>query len=277
MYGWDARFWLAASPVIVIFLAIEWLLHYGRVSFTQPLAFVGTLTISLLGGIFPVLLLAASRQKGEYVPGTTLRLLGHPAVLSGLYIFFVASILLHGLVIWQDPWQRLAALLTGAIILATTGVIMRRGAFRPRTVVELRVDKRAAGLAHFNLVGHGRPMLAAIEARHHGSEQQMEASQGMVTDFQTLQSISFTLPPGAPREVKVWAHQITSEGDSAPLAALLAVRDAHGVARPALDLAQAGGHVVFPATAEISAVELTFAQPAPTYGVPAATAPSTMP
>jgi hypothetical protein len=211
--------------------------------------------------VFPVLLLAASRRKGEYMPGIAVRLLGHPAVLAGLYLLFVAGILLHGLVIWQDPFQRAAALLTGAITLVATGLIIRRGAFRPRAVVELWVDKRAGGLAHFSLVCRGRPMRAGVHLRYRTSEECLEAAEGTVANFQTLQSASFALLPGAPREVKVWAHEITPEGDSLPLPALLTVRDHTGAATPPFDLAQSGGQVVLPCATGASVLDLSFPQP----------------
>ena len=39
----------------------------------------------MLGGMLPALLLIASRRKGEYVPATVLRVVGHPMVLGGVY------------------------------------------------------------------------------------------------------------------------------------------------------------------------------------------------
>lgn len=255
---WDARFWLGATPATMIFVVIEWLLLNGMVSFTRPLAFLGTLTVSLLGGIFPVLLLAASRRKGDYVPSTVFRFLGHPVLLIGVYLLMMSGIFLHGLVIWHDPLERASALLTGTIILVTTGVIIRRGAFRPRTVIVLCTDMQAAGPAHFSIIGHGRPMRASVHLRYSTSEEHLDVAHGTMASVQTLQSISFALPPGAPREVKVWAHQITSEGESVPMPALLTVRDARGVARPPFDLARSRGQHVFLLDDEAPAIELAF-------------------
>jgi amino acid permease len=259
---WDAWFWLGATPPVVIFLVIEWMLLSGRVSFARPLAFLGTLTVSLLGGIFPVLLLAASRRKGEYVPGTVFRLLSHPVLLAGVYLLLVTGILLHGLVIWQDPFERAAALLVGAIILGATAVIIQRGAFRSRAVVEMRVDRRADGQAVFNLVGHGRPMLTGIHLRYGTSEERLSTAHAAVAGFQALRSATFELPLGAPREIKVWAHQITPEGNSVPLSALLNVWGGSENASQTFDLAQSGGQVVVPFSVETSVVELSFPQPA---------------
>ena len=39
----DRRFWLSASPVLIVFGYVEWLLLTGRHSFTAPLSFLGVL------------------------------------------------------------------------------------------------------------------------------------------------------------------------------------------------------------------------------------------
>src|SRR5262245_11126787 len=75
------HFGLCIAPVAAIFLAIEGLLLTGQESFAGPLGFLGALAVPLLAGIFPMLMLAASRRKGEFVPGVTFGFLGHPLVV----------------------------------------------------------------------------------------------------------------------------------------------------------------------------------------------------
>src|SRR5437016_5425037 len=103
------RLFLSASPLAAGFLLTEWLSAHGDQSFTGLLSFLGTILVSLFGGVFPVLLLAAGRRKGEFVPGFACRSLGSPPVLAVLYLTFLASLLVHGLVIWQSPAARAAA------------------------------------------------------------------------------------------------------------------------------------------------------------------------
>ena len=102
-------------PVVLIFGLGEWLIA-ADVSFADPIGVLGVLAYSVLGGMLPALLLLASRRKGEYVPAIVVRLVGHPLVLASLYVLFAASFVLHGLVIWEDPLQRLAALSVGAAL-----------------------------------------------------------------------------------------------------------------------------------------------------------------
>ncbi|UCC64125.1 MAG: hypothetical protein JSV36_03440, partial [Anaerolineae bacterium] len=117
LLGARGRYLLSVAPVAAVFVLTEWLLLNGAESFAEPLSFLGVIVISLLGGTFPVLLLIASRRKGEVVPGVVYRFLGHPLVTTGIYLLFLASLLLHGLVIWENPVQRAAALAVGLLML----------------------------------------------------------------------------------------------------------------------------------------------------------------
>ena len=126
------RFALSISPVVLIFLVTQALLWTGRESFTKPLSFSGTITATIVGGIFPVLMLLASRRKGERVPGFVWRGLGHPVLLGALYFVFLASIIFHGLFIWQRPLERGIALLVAALLVGATILMVRRGRFQAK-------------------------------------------------------------------------------------------------------------------------------------------------
>ncbi|MCL4393265.1 MAG: hypothetical protein M1482_00305, partial [Chloroflexi bacterium] len=101
------------------------LLVVGQESVAAPLSFLGTLAVPLLGGIFPMLMLAASRRKGDYVPAAIFRWLGHPVLILGIYSLFLVTILLHGLVIWQSPFERASALVAGAVMFGMTLLSVR--------------------------------------------------------------------------------------------------------------------------------------------------------
>ena len=70
-----ADFAVGAGALLVIFLVVEVLLSRGSISFTGPLNLVGTLTLPLLAGVFPMLLLVAARRRGDRLPG---RMIGFP-------------------------------------------------------------------------------------------------------------------------------------------------------------------------------------------------------
>ena len=120
---------------------IEWMLLAGKGSFAEPLGFLGVIVISLLGGVFPMLLLVAGRRKGEIVPGVVYRALGHPVLTTGIYLLYLAVLFLHGLAIWENPMERVAAVAVGVMMLGVTIRLVRRGTFGPRGAVTLQEDQ----------------------------------------------------------------------------------------------------------------------------------------
>jgi hypothetical protein len=217
------RFLLGASPVVVIFIITEWLLLSNADSFVKTLNFVGVIIVTLLGGIFPVLLLYASRRKGECLPGRVYRFLGHPVVTIPIYFLSLANLILHGLVIWQDPFERLTALATAMLILWTSYRIIRTGAFKPRGVFELRQDHNQAGRVIFNNLASGEPAPLRLRLDDGQREDFIQTSSSEIPSFSSLVSIDFHLPETRIKELKVWAHQITPEGDSLSLPAVMEV------------------------------------------------------
>ena len=139
------RFLVCISPIAVVFLVTEWVSISGNASYAGLLGFLSVISLPLLGGIFPVLLLAATRRKGDFVPGLVLRFLGSPVVLIGIYLFFLGAILVYGLFIYQDPIQRIITLVIGAAIVVVTFAMLRRGMLKKRAVVELHADYSPGG------------------------------------------------------------------------------------------------------------------------------------
>jgi amino acid permease len=160
--GHQGRFCLSISPVVAIFLLTEWLVLTGSESFTGPLSFLGVIVSSLLAGMFPVLLLQASRRKGDVSPGVVYRFLGHPVLLTSIYLLSLANLLLHGLIIWEDPMPRLVALTVGGLMAGLTVLMIRRGVFGRRTVILPRADQNAYEQSTFATITAGQPAIAEV-------------------------------------------------------------------------------------------------------------------
>jgi amino acid permease len=270
LLGERGRFLLSVAPVAVVFLLTEWLLLTGGESFTEPLSFLGVIVISMLGGTFPVLLLVASRRKGEIVPGVIYRFLGHPLLTTVVYLLFLVSLFLHGLVIWENPVQRAAALAAGILMLGATIGMVRRGAFASRVVVELREDQRgegggllsagseegARGRATFAITAGGQPATAEVRLGYVDAERQVQAATGKVPSLSSLRTVNFQLAVPRAKELKVWAHKVTPERNSEGLPALLKVHC--GDAEKEFDLRLSGGQVVLPLTDPTCRLEITF-------------------
>ncbi len=223
-----SRFWLGMAPIIALFLIIEFMLITNRGTYSGTVGFVGVLKGSLLGGIFPMLMLAASRRKGEYVPGISFGFLNHMSVVIGIYLLFLASIFLHGLVIWHDLAAQLAALAVGVVALVMPIAFLRGGMFRRRAIVELRAEQTLGHHSAFHITANGKRLASDVRLKYSDREQEFKASDGEIKDFTALRSATFSLPPAHAQELKVWVHEITEDGVSEWLPAKVAVSNSHG-------------------------------------------------
>jgi amino acid permease len=257
--GERGRFLLSASPVVLVFVLAEVLLLNGRESFSGPISLIGVIVVSLLAGIFPVLLLISSRRKGEFVPGLVYRFLGHPLLIIGIYSLYLASLLLHGLVIWQGPVQRAAALLVGISMVGVTIAMARRGAFSPRLVVNLQEYLGEEGEGIFTIIAGGQPATAEVRLGYPEGEQRYQAATGEVPTPSLLRYAIFQVQVEQAQELKVWAQKTTPEGESEGLPALLEVHCGDETTR--FDLKLSGGHVLLPLTGQACRLEITLPEP----------------
>lgn len=250
----QSQFWLAASPIIAMFVLIEYLLVTNRGSYTGTLGFLGVLKGSLLGGIFPILMLAASRRKGEYVPGIALRILNQRAVLIAVYLLFLLGIFSHGLFIWQDTPSRLAALAVGTVSLAMPIAFIRGGFFKRRATIECRAEQLAGDHAIFNITANGKYLPTQVALKFGGTERHTCTASGEIGKFSTLTSMAVTLPKTTAQELKVWVHHINSDEASEWLPAKVQVSNVHGlVLNDLIDR-----EVILPLDGDESTVEIQF-------------------
>jgi amino acid permease len=218
------RFLIGVIPVVLSFLIAEWLLITGSGSFAGLLGFLGIIAISLLTGIFPVLLLIASRRKGEHMPGVVYRFLGNRLLLASVYLLSLASIFLHGLVIWEHPFPRTVALIVGTAIVVLSVVLLRRGGFARRLIIELREDIGWGAHAWFATSIAGQSLTTDIELNSSLGQEHFCTTEGRIQPLSVLQGASFSWKTSMPPvEVKVWVHSVTPEGHSRSLTSRFAV------------------------------------------------------
>jgi amino acid permease len=263
------QFVLATTPVALICLTNIWLLSVGNESFSRPLGLVGALAVPLICGIFPVLLLAASRRKGDYTPARVWRWLGNPVVLAVVYLIFLAGPALHGLILWQNPVERIAALVTCLLIVVCTLLIHRRGSFRRRRVVEIRQEEGSGDYALLAVVDnepHPRSKTeenghTLVQAHYARGGQPIELTDGEIPNFALLTRLQMQLPVTPARELKVWAHQVLATGDSTPLPAQVTIRQ--GGQTVQADLTHSGGQFITATTGERCELEICFTSSPP--------------
>jgi hypothetical protein len=212
-------FVVRAGPLALIFVAVEALIALGSISFTGPLSIVGTLTLPLLGGIFPMLMLVAARRKGDRIPGRVIGLLGDRVVVAvTIGVFFLAE-LSYGLLIWTGPVERTLALLVAAAVPAVWLLSWRRGAFRSRTVIELRSEPGPPEWGILSVTAAGRPLVTELALADDGDARRTTASSVAIADPGRLRSVLVTLPTVGTAELKVWAHRVAHDGDSTAIPA----------------------------------------------------------
>ncbi|MCA9998026.1 MAG: hypothetical protein KDE56_19835, partial [Anaerolineales bacterium] len=247
------RFFLGLVPMVLVFIAAELQLLTGSQSFTGPLSFIGVVVIAMLAGIYPVLLLPASRQKGEIVPDVVYRIIGNRVLLAIIYVTSLGGILVHGLFIWENPVQRVLALLVAAVIVIVTVNSWRQGAFVPRLVVNVLAQPQQAMLS---LAASGQPYVAPVQLSYQNHSPTEQSAAGAIANFATLRQATFQLPAGVARELKVWAFELNAEGSSQPLPAVAEL--VVGEETAVIDLQLTGGQFILPLHNQPATLTLSF-------------------
>ena len=253
--GKQGRFLLSVTPVIIVFLLSEWMVVTGKGSFTGLLSFLGIIALPLLAGVFPVLLLIASRRKGEIVPTFVLRFLGNPWVMGFIYLLFIVSIFLHGLVIWKNPVEQAGAVLVGILMLVASINMVRHGALIPRLVIEVREDQRQGKRPLFSVISGGQPIPCRVRLGVNGKEKVLNTGSSEAIDFSRLNSVVFQLAETKAREMKIWVHRVNPDGDSEPLQAKAIIY--FDKEENTIDLAASDGQAVLPLTQTVHQIKIT--------------------
>ena len=142
-------------------------------------------------------------------------------------------------------------------MLAVTVGMIRRGAFAPRVVVELRQDQRRGGRSRVTITAGGQPAAAEVRLTDADGERPLQGSTGELPELGTLRSVGVALPAGRARELKVWAHTISPDGISERLPVAVTVHD--GDEHRDVDLGRSGGQIVLRLKHEACRLEFAFA------------------
>ena len=248
--GWRARlthpqisFWIGVAPVIVLFIFGEWMLWSKQLSFTSIVGFLGALVTPIFSGIFPMLLLVASRRKADYLAQSGFGWLGNPVVVTLVYLVFLIGIAMQALLL-PDLFARVLAIVVAVGMVILPFVLWRRGAFVARQVVELRVSNEPIEQAAFQMVADGALRAAKIDLSYRGEQKTLNAAQGSVPNFRALERIKIFLAASPAREIKIWTHAVNPEGNSESLnmQATVVVADTTRV----LDMPAQHGMVILP-------------------------------
>jgi amino acid permease len=207
---------ITLTPMLAIFFLVAVLFAIGQESFTGPLGFLGVVTVPLISGIFAMLMLAVARRKGDCAVESGWRFLGNRIVVAVICIFFLAAVLLHGLVIWTQPLQRAVAVGV-SICMVVFMIVSVRNSFVPRSVAEVRYPEEGPSLEpDVSVVARGKTMAEA----HHELMAHGGSGNGNFRRNETW-SVDIRIPATPVREMKVWVHQRTGDGSTSPLPAIV--------------------------------------------------------
>jgi hypothetical protein len=250
------RFLLSVSPLFLVFVLTEWLFFVGTQSFTNILAVAGVLGNSLVGGIFPILLLVSSRRKGELMPGVVFKLLNYPVFSAGIYSIFLGILFVHGLFIWQNPLARISALSIASLSLGATVVMKIYGAFTSRVVVELREEEQQGGHSVFTITAGGKPKIAEVLLGYADGEVHHQASTVDIPVLSSLRYAIFCLQTKGDKEMKVWTHGNNYENKSNSLPTFVEIES--GNKKMQFDLKLSSGKVLLPMISDNCWLKFTF-------------------
>jgi hypothetical protein len=236
----------------------------GQASFSEAYSLSGVLLGSLLAGFFPILLITASRRKGDVVPLYSPRLIGNWIILAFAYLVFLSGVLIYGLVIWQQPIERLSALTIGLLAIVMPVIMLTRGAFRRRAVIELCASGENTKIATYSVSAAGHAQPADVCLHYKDIEKPSRQSAGEINNYVDLKSITVKSPsgltddglPAGVKELKIWAHQFNSEGEDHSLPVIVKIID--GKEAVSHDLDVNGGQMVLPLASPQFEVEISF-------------------
>jgi hypothetical protein len=171
------------------------------------------------------------------VPGRVINILGNPVLAGAISTIFLSGLLLHGLVLWEDPIERAAALAIAALTIGLVISILRGPSFRRSVGIEIRDAPRDGAMEPaFSVVVAGEARPADVTLEHDDGTTELRGATGPVR-LAGLRRATFTLAGHAAHDLKVWVHRVTADGDT------IGVRGAvqlHGDAGPALPLSRYG-------------------------------------
>ncbi|WP_019503680.1 aromatic amino acid transport family protein [Pleurocapsa sp. PCC 7319] len=249
-------FLLSLIPLFLVFLLTEGLLLADKQSFTNVVGFAGVLGNSVIGGIFPVLLLISSRRKGELLPGRVVKLLNYPWLLGSIYCFSLLVIVAHGLFIWEHPLARISALSVTVLSLTATWVMLSTGAFISRTVIELEENQGTEGQSLLKITAGGKPKTAKIKLGYIEGEQNHQAAVVEISTLSSLRYAILELSTKQLEELRVWGHSNNHKIGSVNLPSMLEIYQENNKMR--FDLKLFGDKVLLPLNSQKCWCKLEF-------------------
>ncbi len=209
---------LAMLPILAVFAYVQWTYYNKTPSFIAPLELIGVLLTPVLAGIFPVLLLLASRAQGLDGKDARVSVLGsNPLVLAVIVLLSFAGLLLHGLYIWEDTLSRASALLTSMLMIVLIANLIYRKVFTPILHIDVghypEENHKVLATASFN----GNALDLVTKTHHLNASKHPTSMNGHGNNFTNCKKIIFELPDFDVSKVQLDAYTISAEFQAKPM------------------------------------------------------------
>lgn len=253
----SARFLVPFVPLVAIFLASEWVLIRQSPSFAEPIALTGALVAPILAGVLPALLYLACRRTGVASDARVIAPAGWAGTAILILILFMASLLMHGLLIWSEPIARLCATAIFVLLVVMIFYTIRSGAFKQTVNVEIRRHDVRSDTLEYRISEAGNPLSCEVVARHGDAQESQNGSRGSIGQFSKLAGLRIKLPQSPVRKLRIAAHTVTPENDLIPIPASLLLTDEDGTRE--LSLVQTNGWIRTSTKSPIRTLQFAFA------------------
>jgi hypothetical protein len=180
-------------------------------------------------------------------------------VLFVVTAVFVVAVLAHGLLIWSDPVPRAAAIGAGVAVLMMIAVLIRQGAFTPRTVIEVRAERYAGrgGAIHVTVAGEAAEVPITVEQRDGSTS---DFAPGPIETLDDIRRLTVVLADAPRGDLEVWVHRVTDDGRSEQMAAAVALQgldDAGPPTEPPTFMGRWRGRIDGPVTLDVRLLSMT--------------------
>ncbi len=210
---------MALVPIFLIFAYVQWSFLTEQESFIKPLELLGVLVTPLLAGLMPVLILIASRRRGRAIGRAKLPwLLANPIVMVFIALFSFAGIVSHALFIWEDPIKQAVAIFAAVVMLIFVVDVIRKNAFVPQWLIELRHFPEESDRAEVAVACNGKAVPVELTCRLADGTERKTSSDNPLTAFSTYRSLSFTLPERQASNLEVAAHKVSADFEAEAIA-----------------------------------------------------------
>ena len=212
---------VSISPLILIALLALWSIYVQSIKLGDVFGFIGISLASIIIGVIPVLLLISSRNKGDRELHIGLQPLGNPIILAVIYLFSWSIPFIHGVFIWENLFQRAAAIFISAYVIFISLRMLKTGVFSSRAAIDLCLDSRKMARNSLQIFVSGEKLTTLLNVRTDTGTTQIAAEDLHGLQISHVQTLTVAALHIHAHELSIAARQINPDGDVEELSGVI--------------------------------------------------------